>query len=252
MTAISALVTASPPGAADDHAPQVGASSGGRSFAELLNNGEKHERRQQPRAYSFAELGMFGVHAAQGNHGLVSHHPNVLYRPEDLTETDDAIGAEPQLWAAIPQEVAPFAENPVAQVDRASPSVQSISADRAPAKLAQANTLASAGKASGSGRSEADPLPSLEPGRAAAAKVLTKPESPVAQPMSVVLAGEKHALKIAVRTNGAPAHLIPKLRRLVETTVTQFEMDIAELHFNGTAGSPSFSLGGGLYGGRAH
>jgi hypothetical protein len=250
MTAISALVTASPPSAADDHAPQVGASSVGRSFAELLNNGERHERRQQPRAYSFAELGMFGVHAAQGNQ--VSHHPNVLYRPEDLTETDDTIGAEPQLWAAIPQGVASFAENPVAQIDRASPSVQSISADRAPAKLAQANTLASTGKASGSGRSEPDFLPSLEPGRPAAAKVLTKPESPVAQPMSVVIAGEKHALKIAVRTNGAPAHLIPKLRRLVETTVTQFEMDIAELHFNGTAGSPAFSLGGGLYGGRAH
>jgi hypothetical protein len=62
--------------------------------------------------------------------------------------------------------------------------------------------------------------------------------------VSVTVAGPEEGLKIALRGPAGPATEIVKLRRLIEATVAHFEMDIAELHFNGNALDSAFSLGG--------
>jgi hypothetical protein len=249
MTAISVAPTTQP-GAAPPP-PDTEAAHATASFAEVLAKAKERQQAQH-RAYSFAELGMFGLHAAQFAADLRNEQQasaRVLLPSSAPQATADVSDPEPQAWIAVQMSN---------RAEAVHPSVPAI--DGVPPRQTNAPTVlganVSGGTAAASGSFAGSTAETSGAPKGAAAGAAPKSLSaPLPQhrrhPVQVVVSGADDALKVAVRSDGegAPA----KLRRLVETTVTQFEMHIAELHINGSSGfgaQPVFSPGG-FNGGRA-
>lgn len=222
------------------------------SFAQLLDapKDSKAEKQKTPEhpAYSFAELGMFGLHASAfvaDPEPAKTVHASV--RPLRSSPTQSTIMQvlppasvqlvsvpflEGELTASAPDlSVQPAAGIAIVAVAK-STSLSPIATTPSQAKLVPA-------------RAEAQPKsPATK-----AALPQTRDTEPSA--VSVVVSGPEDALQIALRTPSDTAPEVVKLRRLIETTVAHFEMDMAELHFNGDAIGSAFSLGGGMNGGTA-
>lgn len=248
MTAVS-LVAVAQGSAPQSPPPGADAGHSEPSFAEVLAKAK--ERQAQHRAYSFAELGMFGLHGAQFGANVRDEqtvHATSLLPGRTQDKGTDGRDSAPQSWLPIssPMRISQSGGEMDAPPTSAFGNglIELLGTNANGLAFASDNPFRTIGSST---RSEpatsgatARPKPSLPP---------QAQESPV----HVVVSGPKHALKIAVRdSQTGPAAV--KLRRLVESTVAQFEMHVAELHFNGLKGfgpEPVFSLGGGLYGGRA-
>lgn len=220
------------------------------SFAKLLddaNDGSKkvHKTPAHP-VYSFAELGMFGLHAT-------ALAPDANAKPAAaaklLAPTVDTASRMDEIHSAIAP--APLIYVPSLNV-AASPmatqqQVAAATGARAPAAPAAVSTLPSSKAPAKATVPAAARTASATVAKLAAPNAVRKALDPVA----VTVAGTQDELHIAMRSqNQSPVEVV-NLRRLVETTVAQFEMAIAELHINGQAGSdPTFSIMGGADGGR--
>jgi hypothetical protein len=248
MTAVS-LVAIAQDSAAQSPPPGVDSGHSAPSFAEVLAKAK--ERQAQHRTYSFAELGMFGLHGAQFSTDVRAEQAvraNSLLPARTEDRGQGAVGTEPQSWLQIsPQTDTPQSGG---QMDAPPTSrfgngpIEPLGTNANAVTFASGNPFRMIGSSTGS-------EPAIS-GGAARPKPPMPPEAHQS-PVHVVVSGPKHALKIAVRDSQAGPAAV-KLRRLVESTVAQFEMHVAELHFNGLKGfgpEPVFSLGGGLYGGRA-
>jgi hypothetical protein len=249
MTAISLVASAQrgaaqpPPGSDKTHSIA--------SFAELLAKaGARHE--QEHRAYSFAELGMFGLHRAQFTAELREEElisAKALLPSPSREQMRDPTGIDPQVWIAVetptPSRVAVQVE--AKQPPNVSPQSRSVSLLGATVSSVQSATTNSA--------RNLESTPSSESQTAGAGAAPNISRSLLERhPVHVVVTGANNALQVAIRSDTSAAPTATKLRRLVEATVTQFEMHIAELHINGArsfASQPVFSLGGGFNGGRA-
>ena len=237
--------------------PDAGQTS--TSFADLLDKAESGEEKQkkktqQHQVYSFAELGMMGLHE------LVLP-PDGKAPPQQTTQSAKLAGVAPP--AVHTQSTATPPAKPAASPLVYVPFIDGDSGMTASPVKAAAPALATVGQP---GRIVTSPnampktLDPLKPPshRAAAPPPqqadATKSQAPAAKaadPVSVVVTGPDQALQIAVRSSGEAPPEVAKLRRLIETTVAHFEMDVAELHVNGAAIETVFSLGGGMNGGSA-
>lgn len=254
MTAVSSLGALLDAGASaqNQSAPAATAASG-KSFASLLDPAAKHDDPSHRRAYGFSELGMFGLHAIalvpDAKTGATASSTMAVLsgssangRPQDRRSMLDTLP-----WAPPPVP-APLID--LGQVRDSQ--LQAVSANSAGSSEATAQGVASAPEPAAdvarSGGADA---------RSTAGAGLTMklpaplPQKQTASPVNVVVSGPQQALKIAVRAQGEFTPEQAKLRRLIEVTVAQFEMDVAELHFNGSSSKPTFSMGGGINGGRA-
>lgn len=212
------------------------------SFEEHLARARERDEHVARRGYSFASLGMFGLHSAVfAQEGAETHisHPVALLSSATGGGKPDSFDRDPEIWVPAGQPAMPAPEASPAGSAAITPSAAALVAS--PSLNPQV-----------SGRSD----------RAMTGDVTKKAQPPSSarrlqtsflkseNTVTVVLSGTNRALKIALRSPAGPVHEIPKLKRLVEATVAEFEMDIAELHVNGSMSQPSFSLGGGVYGGR--
>jgi hypothetical protein len=245
MTAVS-LVAIAQGSAAKSPPPGVDSGHSEPSFADVL--AKTKERQAQHRTYSFAELGMFGLHGAQFTTDVRDEQAiraNALLPARTEDRGQGAADTEPQSWLAI------SSETPNSQSDGQSDAPPTSRVGNGPIELlGNANALAFA---FGNTFRTIGSSTRSEPASGAPRPKPSLPPEAHQSPVHVVVSGSKHALKIAVRDSQAEPGAV-KLRRLVENTVAQFEMHVAELHFNGSQGfgpEPVFSLGGGLYGGRA-
>jgi len=257
MSTIS-LIT---PASNETSAGQGTAPNGGQpstSFADLLDGaGNEKERTHKimpaHRAYSFSELGMFGLHNLELSGGSQT--------------TATAVSAPTKLAAVMPASARPSASSASAMAPAANAKplvyVPFIDGD-ANAETVQA---AASRPVSGPANPPGTPLLSthmlprtidlLPPPHGAAPPPTqgntAKPAAAEAKPdaVSVTVSGPDEALQIAVRGDAEAPSEVVKLRRLIETTVAHFEMDIAELHINGASVEDAFSLGGGMNGGSA-
>jgi hypothetical protein len=223
------------------------------SFAQLLDNADNASRKshKQPEhpVYGFAELGMFGLHASQ-----------VAGDAAPAKESPAHIGASPPVnnntEASLTVPVAPPRNGASTLIY--VPSLEA--SDRPPVIAAPSPSPQGSGSAAAAppSRVNANPATARASSNRAAPPALPKNVVPLstrksAEPVSVAVTGPDNGLSIAVRSEAAAPPEIVKLRRLIESTVAKFEMDVAELHINGTAPavSPSFSIGGGMNGGGA-
>lgn len=250
MTAIATLLTqakegpaAQPllPAAADTSHPAT-------SFAKLLEDADnKPKAAPAHRAYSFAELGMFGLHATQFSStpepaAKSQGSGKVLIEPaaDKTREKNKSAGTTPIIY--------------VTSLDVAASPMPSHAAAASAGSVTTAKTQAPAATPVAARNAAASDAKVPAPQRSAASTAAKLSEAAAARktvdPVSVTVAGPDDALQIAVRS--APASEIVNLRRLVRTTVAQFEMAVAELHVNGMAGEdPTFSMMGGADGGRS-
>jgi hypothetical protein len=229
------------------------------SFADLLDKADSEEKQkkktqQQHQVYSFAELGMMGLHE------LVLP-PAGSAPPQQTTQSAKlasvvapaahaASSAAPAKPAASPLLYVPFLDGDTSMnaspVKSGAPGLatvgQPVRIVTSPYMLPQAIDMVKPP----SHRTNAPPPP-LPADTAKAQNQAAKTPDPV----SVVVSGPDQALQIAVRSSGEAPPEVAKLRRLIETTVAHFEMDVAELHVNGAAVETVFSLGGGMNGGSA-
>jgi len=226
------------------------------AFADLLDQGgEKPDKQQKTNAqpvYSFAELGMFGLHklvlSADQQADAAAEAPaariTALANVSKETATHASAPRTPSHAAA------PLVYVPVIEVsDRpALPEVQGIEAAGAGSPLPGAASRAKAGDAGSpqSARSASAKLP--EPLRFQTAANATPKGRDT---LNVSVSGPDEALAIAIRSGADGSQEVTRLRQLIESTVAHFEMDIAQLHVNGTSVETAFSLGGMANGGSA-
>jgi hypothetical protein len=246
-----------PVGAGDRNAAQASVPDNGAlttSFADLLDGDTKKQKAQQTeaphRAYSFAELGMFGLHQ--------------LILPADAkTGTAAVADAAAKSAATAHAAVKPAAARTAAATTAPAPLVYVPFMQSETPQASAVVRVSAAGSASSASVAAIAPRASVtvaapKPQRAAAPGTAGSPDADTKQiapktpdPVSVTVSGPDEALEIAVRSGGEPATEVTKLRRLIETTVASFEMDVARLHINGAAIENVFSLGGGANGGSA-
>ncbi|MBV8975786.1 MAG: hypothetical protein JOZ13_00230 [Alphaproteobacteria bacterium] len=226
------------------------------SFADLLD-GHEQQKPHAPRshrAYSFAELGMFGLH-------------KFLLTPQQQAEAKQtapmakieaptaASGTATGLTAAgrtTQQPPVPLVYVPAIEVaDRpAAPAFQNAGTG---SRVSQSPM----GQLASQNRSSDTKAPMLDRSATAkAADLKATPDALIAMrkgrdAISLSVSGPDEALAIVLRSDGAGMQEVTRLRQLIETTVAHFEMDIAQLHVNGAAVGTVFSLGGGANGGGA-
>jgi hypothetical protein len=228
------------------------------SFADLLDKADGEEKQkkktqQQHQVYSFAELGMMGLHelvlppagSAPPQQTAQSAKSASVATSTAHASISAATAAKP---ASSPLLYVPFMEGETSvnasPANSAVPGLATVGQPgrivTSPYMLPQTIDLVKPP----SHRTNAPPPPL--PADTAKAQSAKTPD-----PVSVVVAGPDQALQIAVRSSGEAPPEVAKLRRLIETTVAHFEMDVAELHVNGAAVETVFSLGGGMNGGSA-
>jgi hypothetical protein len=250
MTAVSPLVPHNKDIALKSLPGEPDPGQAATSFAQLLDNrkddAKAHARTAAPHAYSFAGLGMFGLHASE----FVADSKDVAQVSATRLLPMDAInGGRDRSQATRSQAAPPLIHVPSLKVDAPEGVadqqqfvVRSISKPALEGKAVGSVAIAAAETESGGVSSP------RAGGGAATVPTLSKPAP---DRVSVTVSGPDEALTIAVRSTGEPAPEVVRVRRLIETTVAQFEMAIAELHFNGKAASPAFSIGGGMNGSSA-
>ena len=205
------------------------------------------QRLSQERLFSFSELGMFGRNGAQS--GPVPEQVEALEVAGAADTVEGAIspvGQSPVLQQNAPQ---PAALRPGEQ--KGGPA-QSMRAALVPL-LARSELLAAA---------QITPEPSVNAQRGnngesfslggsgtVARTNLSAQLSPRANPVSMLVSGSDEALSIVARAGGAdPA----QMRRLIESTAAEFDVNVAEFHFNGSTTELSFpSAIGGNHGNRS-
>jgi hypothetical protein len=256
-----ALISANPNDlkTAQTSIPDAGQTS--TSFADLLDKTDSGEAKQkkktqeQHQVYSFAELGMMGVHElvlppAGGPPPLQQAAQSAKSASVATSTAHASISAAPAAKpASSPLVYVPFMEGETSMdaspVKSAVPGLgsagQPVRIVTSPFMLPQTIDLLKP-----THRTSAPPAPLPADTAKAQAQAAKAPD-----PVSVVVSGPDQALQIAVRSSGEAPPEVAKLRRLIETTVAHFEMDIAELHVNGASIESVFSLGGGMNGGSA-
>ncbi|HWA90272.1 MAG TPA: hypothetical protein VG889_09575 [Rhizomicrobium sp.] len=212
------------------------------AFADLLDKPADDAKKAKkaapaPTAYSFAELGMFGLHAlVDGQSGAPAAAAKATAHARTVSAKAKDTAAAPTQPAAQPLVYVPYIYGEIASVPVQSVTPTAAASAAAPVSAAMPAPAKSA-------------TTGIKPGAPRTAPQLPKDPAekvPVARPaadrVSVAIAGPDDALKIAVRAE--PSSEVVKLRRLIEATVAHFEMDMAELHFNGNSMDTAFSLGG--------
>jgi hypothetical protein len=228
------------------------------AFADLLDDTREpkqktHKAEMTHPVYSFAELGMFGLHEL-----VLPPDP----RPNTAPPSEGGVklaavthtAATPESTAPEPAEAPPLVSVPFLQTEpEAGNTVMGVTPPAGGSK-GSAGTIG--GIRSFAGGTVIDLVKperqNAPPPAAQSAKAqMRQTPAKAADPVSVTVSGPDQALAIAVRSGGEPGTEVTKLRRLIETTVASFEMDIAQLHVNGAAVEDVFSLGGGMNGGSA-
>lgn len=243
MTSVTSVV----PGD-NKHAPvpvTAGPAQAATAFADLLDKPEegKKQAKKMPDhpAYSFAELGMFGLHAVQA-----ADEPAKVTAPAKATAHAKTTAADKEKKnassstsaSATPLVYVPFIYGEVTSVAAQADAVQAPSGFASVSAAMPAKTAAATSAKPEPSR--AAPQQPKTPGRASQ----PVPAEQKADDVSVTVSGPEQGLQIALRGPVEPQAEVVKLRRLIEATVAHFEMDIAELHFNGSALDSAFSLGG--------
>jgi|GEM_PF-4892038 len=220
------------------------------SFANLLDaaKGDNRERRTAPshRAYNFAELGMFGLHASEFE---PDQPAKVSARPASLAHTSASARN-----SAAAQTIS--AQHPLIYVPSLSGDSQANISTQVSSPL-RVNVAPAMRYAGGNGMALSKaPTPETGTSPEGSARAVVPKKMDIAliqarEPVAVAVSGPDDALKVVVRSTGEPTPEVVRMRRLIESTVAQFEMTLSELHFNGQAASPVFSIGGGMNGGSA-
>jgi len=239
-------------------APPPGANSApvGTQFANLLDShadqSTKQEKTRSHRVYSFAELGMFGLHRF-----LLA--PN---RPDEVKESAPA--AAIASLAKISQESAPSAAITASSSSGTAvlvyvPAIEVADRPVLPSTpgAGSSGVKASASVALSSQTGEARSIESSEPEHPVSPKFAEPAQHAAPTPaktpddLAVVVSGPDKALAVAIRAAVDGSQEVTRLKQLIESTVAHFEMDIAQLRVNGATVGPAFSLGGGSNGGSA-
>jgi hypothetical protein len=238
--------------------PDAGQTS--TSFADLLDKADSGEEKQkkktqQHQVYSFAELGMMGLHElvlppdGKAPPQKPAQSAKLAQVATSMASSQNAAQPTAKPAAASPLVYVPFIDG---DTSMAASTVKAVAP--ALATVGQRGHIVTGPNAM---PKTLDPLkpPShraaAPPPQQADTAKSQAPAAKAADPVSVVVAGPDQALQIAVRSSGEAPPEVAKLRRLIETTVAHFEMDVAELHVNGAAIETVFSLGGGMNGGSA-
>lgn len=224
-------------------------SQAATAFADLLDkpeDGNKKQAKKQPEhpAYSFAELGMFGLHAVQDADdsqkvtATATSTAHAKTAAADKEKKNAAGTTSSKSATAQPLVYVPYIYGEVAAT--AAP----VDTTPAPAGFASVSAAMPAKPAASSSKSVTSNAAPQQPKADSNQKLMEQAAQQKTDDVSVTVAGPDEGLKIAARGPSGPATEVVKLRRLIEATVAHFEMDIAELHFNGNALDSAFSLGG--------
>jgi len=258
MTSIAPLVSAFRSNTATPaRAVSAEAAAPANAFADLLNIPAAPSGSPQDRAFTFAELGMFGRHGAQPLSGTGQSGQGL----DGIEKQGRARGARPsgeQRSAVAERPVTPRQSDRRTVAADTEPEQQSA---RSSAMSRQAgggdSALAAAGLLSGerlaaTAQSDVEPSPLADGGGGAAPLVRRTSVNPGASPVSLVVSGSADALTVVARSQSESAEDRFKLRRLVEETAVEFGMHVAKFHLNGSTAESSFqSTIGGNHGARA-
>jgi len=220
--------------------PMMGAAAAAPALASP-------QRSAQEGLFSFSELGMFGRNGAQTGPA-----------PEQIEAPGVACTA-----GMVERAISPAGQSPFMQQNAPQPSAlrageqeagpaQSMRATPVPL-LARSGLLVEAVAATEPAVSapRGNDVESFSLGGSGA---VARPNLPAqlsrsANPVSVLVSGPGQALTIVARASGAdPA----QIRRLIEAAAAEFDVSVAEFHFNGSPTEPSFpSAIGGNHGNRS-
>lgn len=214
------------------------------AFADLLDKSGDVDKKQTKKAepehpvYSFAQLGMFGLHAAEFPSGddqkVAAGAKATAYAKPDAADKKDAGTGTKQTAVATPLVYVPFIYGDASRVTMANLAIEPVATSKyAPVNVAVASHANPPSAQSSAARPQTG---------AGVRKSLPEESGRDASDVSVTVTGPDEGLAIALRAE--PSTEVIKLRRLIEATVAHFEMDIAKLHFNGTSIDTAFSLGG--------
>ncbi|MEI9930267.1 MAG: hypothetical protein WDM89_06880 [Rhizomicrobium sp.] len=228
--------------------------SSAASFAQLLDDPKDGQRKtqkaQEHPAYSFGQLGMFGLHAD-------------VFRPDSGEASDNSVlPVSKPLATALAQSrndeettrntatasliTIPFLEGDVLTDTWRIDAILSAQSSATPVSAGFAivgTTHATSNSAKGTPERAA---PATKGNMKPDLPQTRKPDSDV---ISITVTGPEEALQIAARSQAGTDVEVAKLRKVIENTVAEFEMDIAELRVNGQTTATEFSLGGGANGG---
>ncbi len=259
MTSVSPFDTAIQLGGAMSASPvSSGSTLPANAFAMLLDSRKSQDQVVLHRTFGFGELGMFGLHAVQppvdpnGGVKTTEASSSLTQKLAGRQERDAERQAKPQVLV-VPHLVAGL--NEAARsfelgLSNSKPLVLIPLSDASTSTLPNAAAQPSDASAPGAVPTETSGTGSNVPLRAMSIPTLPPPQSPV-NPVNLVVSGPNDALTVVARSQDEPVHNATTIRRLVEVTVVEFEMHMAKFQINGQESQPIFSIGGGVYGGRA-